>query len=140
MSVSRFKESYNQQTRDLIEAHGTEKAMSAAVGGHFEAVGQLEYALLQQYGLERNHCVIDIGCGSGRLGVQLRNYLKGTYIGLDVVQELYKYAEMKCNRLDWKFYEAPGLSIPEADDCADFVCFFSVFTHLLILFADGLDE
>ncbi|NET04540.1 MAG: class I SAM-dependent methyltransferase [Merismopedia sp. SIO2A8] len=131
MKIPSFEESYNKQTKELIKEHDIDKAMSLAVGGDFEAVGQLEYALLLQYGLARHHCIIDVGCGSGRLGFQLRKYLQGTYIGMDVVQELLEYAETKCNRLDWKFYKAPGLSIPEQNDYADFICFFSVFTHLL---------
>lgn len=131
MKIPNFFKSYKKQTKELLKAHDTEEAMSLAVGGDFEAVGQLEYDLLLQYGLEGNHCVIDVGCGSGRLAFQLRKYLEGTYIGIDIVQELFKYAEMKCSRSDWRFYEAPGLSIPEPNDYADFICFFSVFTHLL---------
>jgi len=131
MRIPNFKKSYDKQTSELLKEYGSEKAFSLAVGGDFEAVGQLEYALLLQYGLERSNNVIDVGCGSGRLGFQLRKYLEGMYIGMDVVQELFKYAEMKCDRSDWRFYKAPGLSIPEADNYADFICFFSVFTHLL---------
>jgi ubiquinone/menaquinone biosynthesis C-methylase UbiE len=115
----------------LINTQSTEQAMSAAVGGDFESVGQLEYALLLQNGLRKDHIVIDVGCGSGRLAFQLREYLKSIYIGLDVVEDLFKYAEKICKRPDWKFYMAPGLSIPEKDDYADFICLFSVFTHLL---------
>lgn len=75
--------------------------------------------------------VVDVGCGSGRLAYQLRDYLSGLYVGIDIVPELFKYAERICNRPDWKFYTAPGLKIPEPDKSADFICFFSVFTHLL---------
>ncbi len=53
MKLPNFKKSYEKQTKELIETHDTEKAMSAAVGGHFKAVGQLEYALLLQCGLGR---------------------------------------------------------------------------------------
>lgn len=105
--------------------------MSLAVGGDFEAVGLLEYSLLLQNGLKREHTVIDVGCGSGRLAVKLRDYLRGLYVGIDIVPELLRYARSIANRPDWKFYAAPGLTIPEADDWADFICFFSVFTHLL---------
>jgi len=90
--------------------------MSAAVGGDFTAVGKLEYYLLLQNGLKDNHTILDIGCGSGRLAYQLRKFLKGVYIGIDIVEELYKYADEICDRTDWKFYEAPGLSIPEEDN------------------------
>lgn len=105
--------------------------MSLAVGGDFGAVGLLEYYLLLQQGLSRTDTVIDVGCGSGRLAYQLKDDLSGLYIGLDVVPELFAYAEKICGRPDWRFYAAPGLSIPEPDNYADFICFFSVFTHLL---------
>ncbi len=132
MKMPNFFKSHNKQMKDLLKAHEEEaNAMSIAVGGHFEAVGLLEYFLLVQNGLHRSHTVIDIGCGSGRLAVQLREYLEGTYIGIDVVPDLFEYARKISNRPDWKFYSAPGLSIPEADNSADFICFFSVFTHLL---------
>jgi ubiquinone/menaquinone biosynthesis C-methylase UbiE len=104
--------------------------MALAVGGEFEAVGVLEYSLLLQKGLHADHNIIDVGCGSGRLAFQLRDYLVGQYVGIDVVPELYRYAQEICKRPDWRFYTAPGLAIPEPDGWADFICFFSVFTHL----------
>lgn len=131
MKLPHFVKSYQKKTKRLIESQGTKAAMSASVGGDFEAVGKLEFAILLQHGLEADHTVVDVGCGSGRLAFQLAPYLKGRYIGIDVVRELYAYAQKICQRPDWSFYEAPGLTIPEADGSADFVCFFSVFTHLL---------
>jgi SAM-dependent methyltransferase len=131
MNIPNFLKSYRKQTTDLLKKHKEEKAMSLAVGGEFEAVGLLEYFLLLQHGLQKNHTVIDVGCGSGRLAFQLREYLDGLYIGIDVVPELFRYAEKISVRPDWRFYEAPGLRIPESDNSADFICFFSVFTHLL---------
>ncbi|MGY0619201.1 class I SAM-dependent methyltransferase [Lysobacter sp. A378] len=131
MSLPNFLKSYRKQTSELIASKDINEAMSAAVGGDYIAVGQLECALLVQHGLKKGDRVIDVGCGSGRLAFQLAGYLDGQYIGMDVVPELIEFAEAKCGRADWRFYEAPGLSIPEPADHADFVCFFSVFTHLL---------
>lgn len=131
MKLPNFFESYRQQTKRLLQKYSEHKAMSLAVGGDFEAIGLLEYFLLLQHGLQNGHIVIDVGCGSGRLACQLKDYLEGLYIGIDIVPELFKYAQRISNRPDWKFYSAPGLKIPESDNFADFVCFFSVFTHLL---------
>ncbi len=131
MKLQNIKNGYEKLTQELLGTHARKEAMSLAVGGDFIAVGQLEYALLLQLGLERTSTVIDVGCGSGRLSYQLRDYLQGKYIGLDIIEELFKYAESICERPDWNFYQAPGLSIPERDNSADFICFFSVFTHLL---------
>ena len=131
MNTFNFLESYKKEIARLLETHEETKAMSLAVGGNFEAAGLLEYFLLLQNGLQKNHTVIDVGCGSGRLAYFLREYLDGLYIGIDIVPELFQYAKKISNRPDWRFYAAPGLTIPEPDNSADFICFFSVFTHLL---------
>ena len=131
MKLPRFKDSYEKHTSRLADSLDKEQAMAQAVGGAFDAVGQLEVALLRQHGLLPEHTLIDVGCGSGRLASKLTGYLTGRYIGMDVVSDLVNYARELCQRPDWAFYEAPGLSIPEPDDSADMVCFFSVFTHLL---------
>lgn len=131
MKLPNFFKSYHKQTSELMQTYDKEKAMSLAVGGDFEAAGLLEYFLLLQSGLKKTDTVIDVGCGSGRLAFQLSRYLEGLYIGIDVVPELFRHAQNICNRPDWKFYAAPGLTIPEPDESADFICFFSVFTHLL---------
>ena len=131
MKIPNFFKNYNKQTKKLLKTHDKTRAMSLAVGGDFEAVGLLEYFLLLQNGLQKEHTVVDVGCGSGRLAFQLREYLEGLYIGIDVVPDLFQYAQKISNRPDWKFYSAPGLIISEPDESADFICFFSVFTHLL---------
>lgn len=131
MKVPHFVTSYLRKSEKLLRTHDEESAMSVAVGGDFRAVGELEFYLLKQEGLRPDHTVIDAGCGSGRLAAQLRTYLTGTFIGIDVVPDLFRYAERICARPDWRFYQAPGTKIPERDASADFVTFFSVFTHLL---------
>lgn len=130
MKLPHFLSSYLKQSKELLETHEEAQAMSLAVGGDFEAVGALEFCLLKQLGLRPEHSVIDVGCGSGRLANQLKAYLQGTYVGIDVVPELFQYAQRLSARDDWRFYAAPGTTIPEAEASADFITFFSVFTHL----------
>jgi SAM-dependent methyltransferase len=105
--------------------------MKLAVGGEFEAMGFLELETLKHFGLGADSYLIDVGCGSGRLAKPLSQYLKGRYLGIDIVPELVDYARRIVGRPDWRFELAGGLSIPEKDGEADVVCFFSVFTHLL---------
>ena len=131
MKIPDFAGSYRKHAASLRRRHGEARAMSLAVGGDFEAVGLLEYSLLRQLGLQKGHAVVDVGCGSGRLASQLRGYLEGRYVGIDIVPDLVAYASKLSNRPDWRFCTAAGLTIPEPDNSADFVCFFSVFTHLL---------
>ena len=133
MKIPNFLQSYQAKVQKLKKQYGRDeaKALSLVIGGNFEAGGLLEYCLLRQYGLQPEQTLIDIGCGSGRLAVQLKEYLTGSYIGIDLIPELFNYAEKISQRSDWKFYQAPGLTIPEPDSSADFICFFSVLTHLL---------
>jgi ubiquinone/menaquinone biosynthesis C-methylase UbiE len=131
MDTLDFSASYQRKTADLLATQTEEVAMSQAIGAEFHAMGELEFMLLKQEGLLPHHVVIDAGCGSGRLAAHLKDYLSGAYVGIDVVPDLYRYAERLCGRPDWRFYTAPGTSIPEPDASADFIVFFSVFTHLL---------
>jgi ubiquinone/menaquinone biosynthesis C-methylase UbiE len=105
-------------------------ALEKAVGGDFITVGKLEAALLSSLGLKSEHLVVDVGCGSGRLALHLSAIPKLRYIGTDIVEDLLAHAQKISRREDWKFVLTDGVSIPCADNSADFVCFFSVFTHL----------
>jgi SAM-dependent methyltransferase len=115
----------------LLRFHSRDKAMHLAIGGEFEAFGIVERSLLIDYGLQPDDYVIDVGCGSGRLSKPLSEYLHGPYLGIDIVPDLVDYARDLVGRRDWRFEVATGLEIPERDNRAQVVCFFSVFTHLL---------
>ncbi len=131
MSKLDYKHTYNQHVAQLSADHDRDRAMELAIGGQFEAYGLLERDLLISCGLEPEHYLIDIGCGSGRLAHPLSAYLTGPYLGTDVVPELLSYARELCNRPEWRFELIDSIAIPAPDSVADMVCFFSVFTHLL---------
>ena len=122
---------YREHVASLTAEHDAKRAMELAVGGEFEAFGILQRECLIQYGLRPNDYVIDVGCGSGRLAKPLSEYLSGPYLGTDVVPELVNYARKLVARSDWRFVVVDSFTIPERDGAADFVCFFSVFTHIL---------
>lgn len=125
----RYEERYQEKLRSTA-AMDHQEAMAHMVGDNFDAVGALECALLESLGLQPGHTVIDIGCGSGRLALKLREHAIA-YIGTDVVPELLQHAEWICRRPDWRFCRALGVTIPAPAESADFIVFFSVFTHLL---------
>jgi ubiquinone/menaquinone biosynthesis C-methylase UbiE len=131
MSKTKLGEAYREFVRSLNRRHETPRAMALAIGGEFEAFGILEREILIRYGLQPNHYVIDIGCGSGRLAAGLSPYLTGRYLGIDVVPDLVDHARNLVGRPDWRFEVAAGVEIPERAKRADMVCFFSVLTHLL---------
>lgn len=127
-----FLNDYRALVRNLIQKYPMDEAMSRAVGGSYEALGEVEKQLLIGAGLARDHVIVDVGCGSGRLAKALVPYLgtTGQLLGTDVVIELLQYAAKDCPP-HWRFALVEDIRIPYPDDCADFACFFSVFTHLL---------
>jgi ubiquinone/menaquinone biosynthesis C-methylase UbiE len=125
-----YESTYRAHLSGLQKKLSTDVAQQQAVGGHFDAVGKLERALLLQLGLKPEHQLIDVGCGSGRLASQLASMPGLRYLGTDVVPDMLDYARQTCKRDDWQFIPASGFRIPAADQSADFVCFFSVLTHL----------
>ena len=108
-----------------------DQAMEAAIGGGFEQFGAIQAATLRHYGLPQEGYLIDVGCGSGRLARPLSAWLKGRYLGIDLVPALLDHARTITARPDWRFEVIDHIGIPEADGAADMVCFFSVLTHLL---------
>lgn len=131
MDNESFDLNYQAHIGDLMKRFPNDHAMRSAVGTDFDANGILEREVLRKCGLRGDHFLIDVGCGSGRLAVKLKDWLKGRYLGVDVNQNLLGYAAALTGRKDWRFELGDGYSIPEADGAADMVCFFSVFTHLL---------
>jgi ubiquinone/menaquinone biosynthesis C-methylase UbiE len=126
-----FRKTHNRMLKDLQQSYSTGEAARRAVGGEFDAFGQLLRAALIHHGLKPSDYLIDVGCGSGRLAKPLSEYLTAKYLGIDVVPDLLAFARKLVARPDWRFELASGLSIPENDQQADMVCFLSVVTHLL---------
>jgi SAM-dependent methyltransferase len=131
MNAEKLNAVYNQYVSNLVKnASSEEEALRRAIGQEFVAVGRLEFELLRSEGLAPEHAVADVGCGSGRLAYPLSFYLGGGYHGFDIVPDLVDHARRLVSRPDWDFRVTDGSVIPLPDDTADFVCFFSVFTHL----------
>jgi len=107
------------------------EAMKHAVGGQFEAYGQIEVDMLRFYGLSDDASLIDVGCGSGRTAIPLSKTHRGSYLGTDIVHQLVEFARESCGRPDFRFEVVNSFHIPAPDQSADMVCFFSVLTHML---------
>lgn len=132
--VEANRDLYNSHTDALLvnteDIHAAAKAIGSPSNEHFAAFGQIEADLLRQHGLTPDSFLIDVGCGSGRLGHQLAGWLTGRYLGTDISPPLLHYATKACARPDWQFELIEGLEIPADDGSADMVCYFSVLTHL----------
>jgi ubiquinone/menaquinone biosynthesis C-methylase UbiE len=122
---------YTSLLETLTARHGKESALEWVVGGEFLQIAILESSMMRTLGLRPTDTLVDVGCGSGRLAFGLRSYLQGQFIGTDILQEALDYAREKVARPEWQFIATNDIVIPVPSETADFVTFFSVFTHLL---------
>jgi SAM-dependent methyltransferase len=122
---------YRRLFQTMQHRHGSlEDAILKATGAADLDFGKVQLSILNSAGLRDTGYVIDVGCGTGRLGLALGCFPNIKYMGIDVVPEMIAFARQKCGRDDWHFAVVEGLTIPEADESADYVSFFSVITHL----------
>ncbi len=126
--------SYADHMANLLAKNNPETAMSLAVGGEDERMGEALRVRLTRFGLQPNDYLIDVGCGSGRLAFALarspwRDSIR--YLGIDIVPAMLEFAAQKCRQPRWRFELVTEPRIPEGDGVAEMVCFFSVFTHLM---------
>ena len=125
-------ERYNKHVEHLKDVqNNNQKAFEMAVGGDFDRMGKIEYELLKKFGLKAQDSIVDVGCGSGRLAKPLSEEHKGQYLGTDIVVDLIEHANKLVKKDHWNFEIVQGLTIPKASETTDYVCFYSVFTHLL---------
>lgn len=131
----------NRPTRSYAETyrrHAREHSGADAVGlGDFDLIGRMEVTVLEEAGLRPGHTLVDFGCGSGRLAVQIVPRLgAGQYIGLDVAQELLDRGASLIGRThpstscQVRWIQTEATTYPLGDRSADMICAFSVFTHL----------
>ena len=107
------------------------------IGGHWELIGDLQKRFLINQGLKKKHKILDIGCGSLRLGVKLIPLLnKGCYFGVDkepllIEAGIEKEISKKLIQLKKpKFLVSDNFNFNEIIQRVDFAIAQSLFTHL----------
>jgi ubiquinone/menaquinone biosynthesis C-methylase UbiE len=128
--VDDLKKSYLEQSKAFAQTN-TAQGFSDAVGGNFDTLGYLEKMLLKQHGLKPSNFLIDVGCGSGRLLSQLTCKDIKQYLGTDISEALLENCRQFLASEAWKVQVVDACEIPSQNNVADFVCMFSVITHLL---------
>ncbi len=131
-------ESARNQYREVIvneiDAAEGDIGYAIAIGSpsweEFNRVGQLEAALLVQYGLLGCETIVDVGCGSGRLAFSLPKLFRGNYIGTDISEPLLRRAAQSLKSPHFRFLLVDDLVIPVEDDSVAMVSMFSLLTHL----------
>jgi SAM-dependent methyltransferase len=87
---------------------------------------------LRRHRALENACVIDLGCGIGRLTSYLLDAGISRYLGTDILPEILAEARnLAAGRPEFRFEIVTDCTIPERDNEADIVCAFSLITHLL---------
>lgn len=102
----------------------------------WDEIGQHQYDYLVAQGLQPQHQMLDVGCGSLRGGLRFIRYLDaGNYVGFDINQELLDHGKMELAQAGLTD-KAPVLVQTDAFDVTslgrrfDFALAQSVFTHL----------
>lgn len=128
---SKYLSSYEKQLAEMLEEFDENKAFETVVGGYYEEVGNLEVSLLKTLGLKPTDTIVDVGTGSGRLPVALGSSHTGAFYGTDILEPALDYARKRCGRTDWEFCLCESVPLPFTSGIADYVTFFSVFTHII---------
>jgi SAM-dependent methyltransferase len=98
----------------------------------YDKIGKLVFELMKKHGLEKTHKVLDVGCGSLRIGQHLINYLnRSNYYGIEpngwLIDEALKYEDIKKNKNPHFDYN-DQFEIPFEKEF-DFVIVNSVYIH-----------
>lgn len=113
-------------------------------GDEWESHGWLQLDFLQTQGLNRNHRLLDVGCGLGRAARRLVPYLNhDRYVGCDISEECLKHAQRLSIEEGWASKRPLFIQDGSLDWIPgefDFIWAHSVFTHLPEQVIDKLVE
>src|SRR5215471_1763003 len=88
-------------------------------------------------GLAPTQTLVDFGCGTGRLAVHAVPFLAaGGYVGIDIAESMLVQARSRVHQVApsptcrVSFVKQTTTAFPLPDASVDWVCAFSVFTHM----------
>lgn len=136
----------NYKKKDYLEAYSehTDARIAedphAAIGGHWEEIGTLQFEFLKRQGLIESNSFLDIGCGTLRGGRHFIRFLApGKYYGVDISSKAIEFAnklvaeeQLEAKRPVLSVNEKKNLKFDEFNGKTfDFLLAQSVFTHLM---------
>jgi ubiquinone/menaquinone biosynthesis C-methylase UbiE len=133
MEEFHFVAEYVAHVAALQTRYPRDRAMRLAVGGDsdYDLIGDAQARALTALGLTNRMALVDLGCGSGRTAKHLAlRFPQLRYTGIDIVEDLLGFAREQAPA-SFRFVLNRTLSLPLPSDSVDFVCAFSLFTHLL---------
>lgn len=119
---------------EVLAAHLPADQVGAAFVGASDPIltGFHEIEYIRRYANLSGACVVDIGCGIGRLTRHMLHEEISGYLGIDVVPQILQEAiDLAKEDPRFRFDIANECRIPQEDDTADIVVAFSVITHLI---------
>jgi SAM-dependent methyltransferase len=114
---------------------GAHKAQLGGGAAHFAQRGEFQLALLRHLGLERNHRLVDVGCGPLRGGLPLIRFLApGHYRGVDANASLIEAAHHELGEAGLadvrpRVTRLADFALATLTERFDFVLLFSVLNH-----------
>jgi len=130
---------------DYLEAYSkhtdlrVENDPKTAVGGMWEVIGPLQFEFLTNKGMQPDHKMLDIGCGTLRGGIHCIKYLNsGNYYGLDISSKAIAFGKDFVAK-EGLSDKQPQLIVSQNKDLKleefqgqkfDYIFAQSVFTHL----------
>jgi hypothetical protein len=107
------------------------------IGGHWDEIGALQFEFLKSKGLQPQNYLLDIACGSLRLGVKAIPYLEpGHYLGIEKEGGLVEAGLNEELDQDVRNGKHPNIAISDSFEfgklgqSADFAIAQSLFSHL----------
>lgn len=107
------------------------------VGGHWDAIGSLQFEFLTSMGLKPENYLLDVACGSLRLGVKAIPYLEaGRYLGIEKESSLVEAGLEQELPEQIRIDKSPSFIISDTFEFdkfrqkADFAIAQSLFSHL----------
>jgi cyclopropane fatty-acyl-phospholipid synthase-like methyltransferase len=122
----------------LTDEEITNEEFKKHLGGgaqSWESRGAFQLYFLQEMGLQKESKVLDVGCGPGRAGKYLIQFLdESNYFGVDYNANFIKaaYAMSENNKLTVKkpvFQVIQGFDLAHFDPIFDYAMVFSVLNH-----------
>jgi SAM-dependent methyltransferase len=108
------------------------------VGGVWDVMGPVELEVLKEWGLQPQHKLLDLGCGSLRGGLHIVRYLdKDNYVGNDINRSLLDGGEIELQDAGLmdkgaRLVETAAFETLAPDNHFDYAIAFSVFTHIFM--------